>query len=153
MSFLTSTQSLLFVESFSANMTEKGEQLELEIGKKWDQGGNSSMELLHHSRKDSADDEIKELTQTKFLDLLTLNLPDWYLVLLGVICEAIYGALFPFIAVLVSGVFEVGVYGYKKNLTNHPFYCSLMITSCVEMPSKFVFVSNNLMHLGRLSGR
>ena len=108
MFFLTSTPSLILVEPFSANSTEKDGLLELETGKKSEEGRNSSMELLHPSRKDSADVEVEELGQIKFLELLALNLPDWYLVLLGVIFSVLFGIIFPLIAVIFSGVLEVG---------------------------------------------
>lgn len=67
------------------------------------------MKLLHRSRRDSADDEVEELDRIKFRELLALNIPDWYLVLLGVVCAAILGALFPLMAIIFSGILEVSM--------------------------------------------
>ena len=92
--------------------TPVDELLEVETGKKQKRRRSSLVELLHRSRKDSrsADDEVEELEQVKFLELLVLNLPDWYLVLLGVICSALLGALFPLMAVIFSGFLDVSAH-------------------------------------------
>ena len=90
--------------------TPVDELLEVETGKKWKRRRSSLVELLHRSRKDSADDEVEELEEVKFLELLALNLPDWYLVLLGVISSALLGALFPLMAVVFSGFLDVSAH-------------------------------------------
>ena len=70
-------------------------------------------------RRGSACNEVEELDQIKFHELLGLNLPDWYLVLLGVICTALLGALFPLMAVIFSGFLVVSYF-------SNPSYIFLM---------------------------
>ena len=98
-----------FAATKAVQFTPVDELLEVETGKKRKGRRSSLVELLHRSRKDSADDEVEdpELEQVKFHELLALNLPDWYLVLLGVICSALLGALFPLMAVVFSGFLDV----------------------------------------------
>ena len=107
----------------TVQFTAEDELVEVETGKKQRRRRSSLMGLLHRSRKDSADNEIEELEQVKFLELLALNLPDWYLVLLGVICSALLGALFPLMAIIFSEFLEVGE-GPRLYLyiwADHPF--------------------------------
>ena len=92
----------------TVQFTVEDELVEVETGKKQTKRRSSLIGLLRRSRKDSADDEIEELDQIKFRELLALNLPDWYLVLLGVICAGLLGALFPLMAIIFSGFLEVG---------------------------------------------
>ena len=73
-----------------------------------EQEEESSMDLWHLSRKDNADDEVEELEEIKFKELLALNLPDWYLVLLGVTFSILLGIAFPFMSVIFSGILAVG---------------------------------------------
>ena len=49
----------------------------------------------------------EKLPTVPFRELLKLNKPDWHLVLLGVICSAIIGCLFPLMAVLFRDVLAV----------------------------------------------
>ena len=49
----------------------------------------------------------EKLPKVPFKDLLKLNRPDWYLVLIGVICSGIVGCLFPLMAILFRGVLDV----------------------------------------------
>ena len=46
--------------------------------------------------------------EVSFRELVKLNLPDWYLLLMGIICSAIIGALFPILSVLFSEILRVG---------------------------------------------
>ena len=57
-----------------------------------------------HQRKLQAEG-IQELS---FKELIKLNFPDWYFVLIGIVCSAIIGALFPLMAILFSEVLRVG---------------------------------------------
>ena len=52
-------------------------------------------------KKDHDDPEVS------FLELLKLNKPDWYLVLVGVIGSAITGCLFPLMSVIFGSVLRV----------------------------------------------
>ena len=52
-------------------------------------------------------DKKEKVPKVPFRELLKLNKPDWYLVLLGIICSAIIGCLFPLMAILFSAVLEV----------------------------------------------
>ena len=79
------------------------------MGKKPEEGSGRLLDLVHESRRDSASDEVEEIDQVKFHELLALNLPDWHLVLLGVICAALLGALFPLMAIILSGFLEVNL--------------------------------------------
>ena len=90
------------------------ELVEVEMGEKQEQGKNSFLGLLHRSRKNSANDEVEELDQIKFYELLALNLPDWHLVLLGVICATLLGSLYPFMAIIFSRFLEVGTYSTSQ---------------------------------------
>ena len=47
------------------------------------------------------------LVEVTFIELLKLNIPDWYLVIVGVFCSTVLGALFPLMAILFSGLLEV----------------------------------------------
>ena len=49
----------------------------------------------------------EKLPKVPFKELLRLNRPDWYLVLMGVICSAIIGCLFPLMAILFRDVLAV----------------------------------------------
>ena len=57
-----------------------------------------------HQRKLQAEG----IQEVSFKELLKLNLPDWYFVLIGIIFSAIIGALFPLISILFSEVLRVG---------------------------------------------
>ena len=92
------------------HFTAEDELVETETGKKGAERKSGRKRLLRRSRRSpDDDDEVEELDQIKFLELLALNLPDWYLVVLGVLGSALLGALFPLMAVIFSGVLEVGV--------------------------------------------
>ena len=84
------------------------ELAEVETGEKQEQRKSRFWRLLHQSRRDSGIDKVEVLDKIKFHELLALNLPDWYLVLLGVIFAALLGALFPIVALIYSGFLEVG---------------------------------------------
>ena len=47
------------------------------------------------------------LVQVTFRELLRLNKPDWYLVVVGVVSSGLIGALFPVMSILFSNVLEV----------------------------------------------
>ena len=49
----------------------------------------------------------ESLKPIPFKDLIKLNLPDWFLVIPGIICAAGIGIMFPLMAVLFSGFLEV----------------------------------------------
>ena len=100
----------MFAPTKAVQFTPVDELVEAETGRKWKRRRSSLVQLLHRSRKNSSDDEVEQLEQVKFLELLALNLPDWYLVLLGVICAALLGALFPFMAVVFSGLLDVSMH-------------------------------------------
>ena len=98
------------------HLIPEDELAEAEMGKKPEQRSSSLLELVHKSRRDSASDEVEEIDQIKFHELLALNLPDWYLVLLGVICAALLGALFPLKAIILSGFLVVSLYSTSLNI-------------------------------------
>ena len=95
--------------SKTVHFTAEDEVVEEEPETKQMQKKSSFMELLHLTRRGAASGKVDELDQIKFHELLALNLPDWYLVLLGVISSALLGALFPLMSVIISGVLEVSV--------------------------------------------
>ena len=49
-----------------------------------------------------------------FLDMLKLNIPDWHILVLGIIGSALIGALIPCISILLSEALEVGVVKSEK---------------------------------------
>ena len=55
----------------------------------------------------TAESDADPLVEVTFTELLKLNIPDWYLVILGVFCSTVLGALFPLMAILFSGLLEV----------------------------------------------
>ena len=56
---------------------------------------------------EAAMNETDDLAEVTFKELLKLNLPDWYYVVLGVIASALFGALFPSLSVLFSDLLGV----------------------------------------------
>ena len=52
----------------------------------------------------------EKLPKVPFKQLLKLNKPDWIFVLVGVICSAVIGCLFPLMAILFSDVLAVCPY-------------------------------------------
>lgn len=53
------------------------------------------------------DSRRKVMTRISFVDLLKLNQPDWFFVLVGIVCSALIGCLFPLIAIPFSEVLRV----------------------------------------------
>ena len=53
------------------------------------------------------DDEEEELPDLSFLELLKLNIPDWHLLILGIIGSALVGALFPSLSIIFSEALDV----------------------------------------------
>ena len=51
----------------------------------------------------------EKLPKVSFRELLKLNKPDWLFVLIGVICSAMIGCLFPLMAILFSDVLRVSL--------------------------------------------
>lgn len=49
----------------------------------------------------------EKVQRVPFTQLLKLNKPDWLLVLIGVLCSAVIGCLFPLMAILFSEVLRV----------------------------------------------
>lgn len=57
-------------------------------------------------KKKKKDQDVPEVS---FLELLKLNKPDWYIVLVGVIGAAIMGCLFPLMSIIFSDVLRVSL--------------------------------------------
>lgn len=51
----------------------------------------------------------EKIEKVSFMELIKLNKPDWPFVLIGVICSAVIGCLFPLMAILFSGVLAVSL--------------------------------------------
>ena len=68
-------------------------------------------------KKKDKDEESDEdpLIQIPFKELMRLNLPDWYLVIPGIIFSAIQGGSFPLMAILFSGILDVSNYLIEYN--------------------------------------
>ena len=45
----------------------------------------------------------------KFFELIKLNIPDWYFVLIGILMSALNGCIIPLTSILFSEMLEVGV--------------------------------------------
>ena len=64
-----------------------------------------------NGRKKSIEEELVSdadpLVSITFKELLKLNLPDWYLVVTGIIATGMLGVLFPLMSILFSGILEV----------------------------------------------
>ena len=76
------------------------------------QGGDDRAESVGEEGQDkdkgSVDDsKRKVMTRISFVDLLKLNQPDWLFVLVGIVCSALIGCLFPLIAIPFSEVLRV----------------------------------------------
>ena len=59
----------------------------------------------------------ERLQRVSFTQLLKLNKPDWILVLVGVVCSAVFGCLFPLMATFFGDV--LGVYIISKQAYYH----------------------------------
>ena len=91
--------------SADGNMVEYGGREPEESAK-----GRKSMGLSRFMEKirfKKREEEDKELPPVPWKELLKLNLPDWYLVIPGVLSAGAIGALFPVLAVVFSGALEV----------------------------------------------
>ena len=73
-------------------------------------------------RRKKSKKEKEDIPKVSFLELLKLNKPDWYLVLIGVIGSAILGVLFPMLAILFSNVLSV-----SELLVPISTYCSCFV--------------------------
>lgn len=63
------------------------------------------------------EEEDEDLPSVPWLELIKLNLPDWYLVIPGVLAAGSIGALFPCLAVIFSGALAVCVFYPLKAVT------------------------------------
>ena len=57
--------------------------------------------------KNSGQLNEEPLKPIPFKDLIKLNVPDWFLVIPGIVCAAGLGIMFPLMAILFSGFLEV----------------------------------------------
>ena len=79
----------------------KDEIKEIPSKKKW-------LTRRKSSNKDKeAVSDADPLVEVTFKELLLLNKPDWYLVILGIVASSALGALFPMMAILFSGLLNV----------------------------------------------
>jgi len=78
--------------------------------------GRKRVRLLRRRHKKQKEDDDFKPPPVSFLDLLKLNIPDWYFVLLGIIFSAIIGCLFPLMAILFSEALRVGEEWVHKNM-------------------------------------
>ena len=62
---------------------------------------------LNKMRGKKNDEDDKLLPPVPVKELIKLNLPDWHLVLVGVIAAGLVGALFPSLAVVLTGALGV----------------------------------------------
>ena len=60
-----------------------------------------------HNKQSVSGDPKRTAIRTLFIELVKLNQPDWLFVLVGVVCSALIGCLFPLIAVPFSEVVRV----------------------------------------------
>ena len=60
-------------------------------------------------RKQKNDEEEEPLIEVGTKELFKLNIPDWFLVVPGIIAAAMVGVTFPVIAILFSGVLDVRI--------------------------------------------
>ena len=65
---------------------------------------NSTMKKMLRRRHKTKKEKVQKVP---FIQLLKLNKPDWPLVLIGVLCSAVIGCLFPLMAILFSDVLRV----------------------------------------------
>ena len=78
------------------------------------QGGDDRAENVGDEAQDKdrvsvSDDSKRKIMRTSFVELLKLNRPDWLFVLVGVVCSALIGCLFPLIAIPFSEVLRVSI--------------------------------------------
>ena len=93
---------------------EEGEEVEEEEA--LEVKGRKRVRLLRRRHKKQKEDDDFKPPPVSFLDLLKLNIPDWYFVLLGIIFSAIIGCLFPLMAILFSEALRVGEKWVHKNM-------------------------------------
>lgn len=77
-------------------------------------------------KKEVEEEEGEELPQVSLIELLKLNIPDWYLVLPGVIFFGLMGALFPTLSILFSEVLRVNAL-HSSVIYAHSLYMYLII--------------------------
>ena len=92
----------------------------------WLQGSEQEEDDQDEAEEDPGETHIRRSTMTKMLrrrhrtkkeklpkvsfkELLKLNKPDWPLVLIGIVCSAVIGCLFPLMAILFSDVLRVSL--------------------------------------------
>lgn len=62
---------------------------------------------FNRRRMSKTDEDEEPLIEVGTKELFKLNIPDWFLVIPGIVGSAIMGVLFPTIAILFSGVLDV----------------------------------------------
>ena len=68
--------------------------------------------------KQSVSDDLKHASvRTLLVELVKLNQPDWLFILVGVVCSALIGCLFPLISVPFSEVLRVSSYSGTERFT------------------------------------
>lgn len=67
----------------------------------------SDKRWFNHRRRGKTDEDEEPLIEVGTKELFKLNIPDWFLVIPGIVGSAIMGVLFPTIAILFSGVLDV----------------------------------------------
>ena len=79
-------------------------------------------------RKKKKDHNVPKVS---FLELLKLNQPDWYIVLVGVIGSAVMGCLFPLMSLIFSDVLRVSLSSFiylHLNLMDDNLLCGVSNT-------------------------
>ena len=76
------------------------------------------------------DEDAEDIPPVPFKDMLKLNLPDWYLVIPGVVAAALIGVMFPALAVLLSGALGVSGCLCIRTCTLSPEECCNVVLLC-----------------------
>ena len=85
------------------------------------------------SRRQRKQKEKESLPPVSFLELLKLNIPDWYLVLIGIVCSALFGCLFPLMSILFSEVLRVRVKQLSITISSVFIGCCRMLVVSVSV--------------------
>ena len=65
---------------------------------------------------DGKEDDEEEISKVSFLDMLKLNIPDWHIIIPGIIGSALIGVLLPCVSILLSEALQVSVVKRKSLL-------------------------------------
>ena len=89
------------------------------------QPSRRSIKYRHMSEKE------KELPQLSFWELLKLNKPDWYFVVIGITMSALIAAMYPLLSIAFSEVLRVCIRLEQLYITTCTCMCMCCLFVCL----------------------